>query len=116
MREQGWAAPYTGTWVDVGTPRAYLHANLAVLDGTVDVPIDPWARGERAEGSWVGTDVRVAGSARHSVLGAGRLFRAGVGVGLRGLGHAVPDGAHHRAVIYDDGRILAIISPCRSSA
>ncbi len=102
---------HTGTWVDVGTPLAYLHANLAVLDGTVDTPIDPWGLGERAhEGSWVGPDVRVDGSARHSVLGAGAVVPSGASVSdcVVWDGVTVPDGDHHRAVIYDDGRVLTI--------
>ena len=112
VRERGVGRTvHAGTWVDVGTPRAYLHANLAVLDGTVDTPIDPWARGERAhECSWVGPDVRVDGSARHSVLGAGAVVPSGASVSdcVVWDGVTVPDGAHHRAVIYDDGRVLAI--------
>ena len=100
-----------GTWVDVGTPLAYLHANLAVLDGTVGTPINPWEIGARAHGgSWVGPDVRVDGSARHSVLGAGSVVPSGASVSdcVVWDGVTVPDGDHHRAGSYDGGLVLTI--------
>ena len=42
---------HSGTWVDVGTPAAYLDANLGVLDGKIPVSISPWSHGQRGEGS-----------------------------------------------------------------
>ena len=52
---------HPGTWLDVGNPAAYLDANAAVLDGTVDLPLDPWVRaawGCRADGEPVGSRTR----------------------------------------------------------
>ena len=102
---------HAGAWVDVGTPHAYLAANLAVLDGAVNTPIDPWTRGSRgSDGSWIGEDAEVQGSVHHSIIGHGAHVPAGVT--LRDCvvwdGVTVPEGDYTRAVIYDDGQVLSL--------
>lgn len=102
---------HAGAWVDVGTPHAYLAANLAVLDGAVNTPIDPWTRGSRgSHGSWIGEDAEVQGSVHHSIIGHGA--RVPAGVTLRDCvvwdGVTVPEGDYTRAVIYDDGQVLSL--------
>ncbi|MBA2320743.1 MAG: NDP-sugar synthase [Deltaproteobacteria bacterium] len=55
---------YDGAWLDAGDPAAYLDANLAVLDGRVSHPLDPWLRagwGRRPDGSEVGDPALVEG-------------------------------------------------------
>ena len=102
---------HTGAWVDVGTPRAYLEANLAVLAGQVSTPIDPWSRGERGwGGSWIGPGAQVDGSVEHSVLGDGCVVPSGADLKdcVVWDGVTVPEGVHRRCVIYDDGAVLAI--------
>jgi len=102
---------HTGAWVDVGKPHAYLEANLAVLDGVVSTPIDPWSRGDRGpRGSWVGPGATLEGSVEHSVVGAGACV--GPNVRLKDCvvwdGVEVPAGEYQRAVIYDGAQVLQI--------
>lgn len=102
---------HDGAWVDVGTPQAYLEANLAVLAGEVSTPIDPWTRGDRSpDGSWVGTGARVDGRVQHSVLGDGCVVPSGADLTECVVWDSVtvPEGVHRRCVIYDDGKVLAI--------
>ena len=42
---------HDGTWLDVGNPAAYLDANLQVLRGGVDLPLDPMERAAFAQRS-----------------------------------------------------------------
>ncbi len=102
---------HTGAWVDVGKPLAYLEANLAVLDGSVVTPIDPWSRGERGpDGSWIGPDARLDGAVSHSVVGAGAVVPADADLTdcVVWDGVTVPPGSYRRAVIYDGGQVLQI--------
>lgn len=92
---------HNGTWLDVGNPAAYLHANLQVLRGGVALPFDPMTRaafGQRASdvvgdasvvddatvhGSvWVGPGAVIGeGAVLHDcVVGAGAVVAAGVTV------------------------------------
>jgi len=97
---------HPGTWLDVGNPRAYLDASAAVLDGLIQLPLDPWSRvglglrrvgGElRREGQeqlcdlhpqarlvapcWVGRGATIEAGAvlgPHAVVGAGCRVGAG---------------------------------------
>ena len=102
---------HAGAWVDVGKPGAYLEANLAVLDGVVVTPIDPWSRGERGrDGSWIGPDARVDGAVSHSVIGAAAVVPADADLTdcVVWDGVTVPSGSYRRAVIYDGGQVLQI--------
>ena len=113
------AVPHRGTWLDVGDPAAYLDTNLAVLDGVVRLPLDPWARAAIAlrrgvvhtpEGGtlrgpvWVGEGAVIEGRVQRSVVGAGA--RVPAGTVLRDCvvwdGANVPEGAHERAVFTGD--------------
>jgi mannose-1-phosphate guanylyltransferase len=92
---------HPGIWIDVGTPTAYLEANLGVLAGLIRPPVDPWTRGERrAQGCWAGRGARIEGEALRSVLGEGCLVPADsriedcvVWAGVR-----VPPGVHRRLI------------------
>ena len=105
------ATKHAGTWVDVGTPEAYLRANLAVLDGLVPVPLDPWDFGDRgADGVFVGKGARIEGSVRHSVVGEGAVIPAGATLSdcVVWDGVEVPAGDFHRCIFYDEGGILSL--------
>jgi mannose-1-phosphate guanylyltransferase len=102
---------HSGAWVDVGKPGAYLDANMAVLDGRVPTPIDPWTRGcKGAGGSWVGPNASIEGEIDHSVIGADAIVPADAS--LRNCvvwdGVTVPAGTHENAIIYDGGSLLQI--------
>lgn len=102
---------HTGAWVDVGKPEAYLDANMAVLDGRVVTPIDPWSRGEKGPGgSWVGADARVDGVISHSIVGDGAVVPANATLTdcVVWDGVTVPAGDHRRSVIYGDDQVLRI--------
>ena len=102
---------HTGSWVDVGKPRAYLDANLAVLDGLVSTPIDPWVRGERGPGnSWLGQNAQIHGQVEHSVIGDGAVVSENTSLQdcVVWDGVTVPPGNYRRAVIYDGGAVLQI--------
>lgn len=105
------AIRHEGAWVDVGTPQAYLKANLDALAGRLVLPVDPWSRGERGPGgSWLGEGARVDGEVERCVVGA----HAHVPSGARLVdsvvwdGATAPDGEHERAVIYDGSRVLLV--------
>ena len=102
---------HAGSWVDVGKPPAYLDANLAVLDGSVSTPIDPWTRGTRGPGnSWVGAGAHIGGKVQHSVIGDGAFVpeNASLEDCVVWDGVTVPSGTYRRAVIYDGGAVLQI--------
>jgi len=97
---------HPGSWVDVGTPEAYLQANLDVLQGQVRTPVDPWISGIRGPGgSWVGEGARIEGDVTDCVIGAGATVPAGAVLHECVIwdGCTAPDGSLKRAVIYDDG-------------
>jgi mannose-1-phosphate guanylyltransferase len=100
-----------GDWIDVGTPAAYLQANLDVLTGIVKPPIDPWSRGESgAQGSWVGPGAQVNGSIARSIVGAGAVVPANASLKDTVVWSdvVVPPGHHERCVIYDDSNVLQV--------
>ena len=95
---------HNGSWVDVGKPDAYLEANLAVLDGRVPTPVDPWTRGARGPNcSWVGSGARIDGDIVHSIVGDGAVVPASAR-----LVDSVVSGRHSRCVIYDGGKVLSL--------
>ena len=94
---------HTGAWVDVGRPDSYLEANMAVLDGLVPTPIDPWTLGERGPGgSWVGKGASIAGVVEHSVVGAGATVPAGTSLTNSVVwdGVRVVPGEYRDAIVY----------------
>jgi MurNAc alpha-1-phosphate uridylyltransferase len=101
------------TWFDVGTPAAYLAANLAVLRGEIAVPLDPWARGTRSGTCWVGDGALVRGTASESVLGDGVVVPSGASltrcVVLEGA-TLDPDAVHEDAVLFERS-VLAVRAP-----
>ena len=104
------ARRHTGTWFDVGTPAAWLRANLEALRGTLSLPIDPWDHvgwGVDATGAERGDPaavqaVRPAGAAW---IGAGAVVEDGAVLGpdvVIGAGAVVRSGARlTRAVVWD---------------
>jgi len=94
---------HRGSWVDVGRPDSYLDANMAVLDGRVPTPIDPWTRGERGPGgSWVGEGATILGALEHSVVGAGATVPDGTSLTNCVVwdGVSVPPGEYRDAIVY----------------
>jgi mannose-1-phosphate guanylyltransferase len=110
---------HRGSWIDVGTPEAYLSANLDVLSGHVRPPVDPWSHGAHGPGgSWVGAGADVAGTIERSIIGAGAHVPADATV-VRTVvwdGVSVPAGRHEGCIIYDGGAVLDVGSTARSSA
>lgn len=107
---------HRGTWVDIGTPLAYLDANLDALDGRLHLLVDPWTRGERGPGgSWVGAGAVVEGEIRRSVIGAGAVVPAGAALTdcVVWDGMVVPEGRHARTVFYgrDPGPARSLVVP-----
>jgi mannose-1-phosphate guanylyltransferase len=103
------ATTHSGTWVDVGTPEAYLEANLSLLDGRIQVPLDPWSRGSRdSSGNFVGLDVRNDGRVRHSVIGASAQIAQDAELVDCVIwdGAVVPAGHYERCIFFDGGGIL----------
>jgi mannose-1-phosphate guanylyltransferase len=97
---------HTGAWIDVGTPEAYLQANLDVLSGAIRPPLDPWTRGSRGPGeSWVGADAKVEGEITRCVVGAGATVPRGAKLTDCVIwdGCTAPAAELSRAVVYDDG-------------
>lgn len=97
---------HAGSWIDVGTPGAYLQANLDVLSGAVLPPVDPWTVGARGPGgSWVGDGAEVQGTITRCIVGAGATVPAGAQLTDCVIwdGCTAPARTLSRAVIYDDG-------------
>lgn len=124
--------PHTGTWFDVGTPQAYLEANLQALRGTLALPLDPHAQaalylseGSRLErdGSilvgplWVGESVTIApGSVvgPEVILGHGASVQQGAKLTRTVVweGCSVPaESALDRCIVYDGGTLELEPSP-----
>lgn len=100
---------HDGTWIDVGDPRAYLDANLAVLAGRVRAPVDPWSRGRRlATDSWGGAGCQVDGVVYQSVVGAGARVPAGAELTRCVVwdGVEVPPGSHERTIFAAPGVVV----------
>ena len=94
------AIRYEGAWLDAGDPEAYLDANLAVLDGKVAHPLDPWARAgwaRRPDGTEVGDPELVRGATVVGPAWIGPGARIGRGATLSrvviGAGAEVPAAA-----------------------
>jgi len=86
------------TWFDVGTPAAYLAANLAVLRGEIAVPLDPWTHGTRLGTSWVGDGAVIRGEIASCVIGSQVTVPAGASL----TRCVVWDGATVSPGTYDD--------------
>ncbi len=102
---------HTGAWFDIGTPAAYLEANLALLSGSLHAPVDPWTRGTTGgDGCWVGVGATLRGSATRSVIGARAVVPQGSSITECVVwdGVTVPAGEHRRAVFYGAGDVLQI--------
>jgi MurNAc alpha-1-phosphate uridylyltransferase len=91
-----------GTWLDVGDPKAYLQANLAVLDGSLSLPLDPFPKAAKGRPGqyWIGPDAVVEGELHRSIVGANahvptsaRLDECVVWDGVE-----VPPGQHRRVI------------------
>ncbi|NOY28466.1 MAG: NTP transferase domain-containing protein [Oligoflexia bacterium] len=98
-----------GAWIDIGTPTAYLDANLAVLRGQVRAPVDPWSRGRHvATDSWAGPDARVDGIIFQSVIGAGAVVSTDTELSRCVVwdGVAVPPGHYERTIFASDGVVV----------
>lgn len=97
-----------GAWVDIGTPAAYLDANLAVLTGRVRAPVDPWTVGRRvATDSWAGPGAEVDGVVFRSVVGPGALVPrdAELDECVVWEGVKVPSGRHKRVIFAGRERV-----------
>ena len=118
---------HEGSWFDVGTPLAYLDANLLAVEGRLALPLDPFTRAAYArrgqqeigvrpeahlQGSvWIGHGARIAPGARlgpRVVIGD----RASIGQGADLQDTVVWDGAVvpagtrlRRAIVYDGGTL-----------
>ncbi len=121
------ATLHRGTWFDVGTPQAYLQANLLAVEGRLRLPLDPFERaayarrGDQETGTrpaasvegavWIGPDVEFEPGVRvgpRAVIG-GKAF-IGAGADLQDTvvwdGAVVPAGSRLRnAIVYDGGTL-----------
>jgi len=97
---------HDGRWIDIGTPADYLAANLAVLDGTLTTALPVWEHGTGTPGEvWVGSGATIEGTVRHSIIGARATVPAGASLTdcVVWDGATVPEGHHHKVVIFDNG-------------
>jgi mannose-1-phosphate guanylyltransferase len=102
---------HRGTWADLGTPEAYLAANLAVLDRRLALPVDPWSRSQPGPGgSLIGEGAQVEGAVERCVIGAGAVVPAGAVLrdSVVWDGVIVPRERITHAVVYDGGQVLSV--------
>ena len=112
---------HLGTWLDVGNPEVYLEANRAVMDGAIDLPLDPWTRAAHGVRVVAGQPVAV-GDATRCEIGAGAVLQAPCWIGhgavvergarlgpytVVGAGARVGNGARLRDTVVWDGRAVA---------
>lgn len=126
---------HTGTWFDVGTPEAYLEANLLAVRGALRLPLDPFARAgiavrdgrtwmdpEDTHGlahvtiqgpAWIGPGARLEPGCRvgpGSVIGSNA--RIGAGAEVRDAvvwdGCEVEAGARIEGAVVHDGGVLQV--------
>jgi mannose-1-phosphate guanylyltransferase len=97
-------------WRDIGSPAAYLAAQMDLLDARVRTTVTPG--GARADGSWIARDGAIDARAvieGPSVVGAGVSLAPGSHIGPRavlGNGVRVQAGARvERAVVWDRAEI-----------
>lgn len=124
------ATHHAGTWFDVGTPQAYLEANLQACRGTLKLPIDPVHRAAFAQrpdarrgdppagvtitgSAWIGHGAVIApGVVLHDVV-VGEGARIEAGVTLRDTvvwdGCVVPPKTELEAAIVYDGGVLETV-------
>ena len=91
------------TWFDVGTPAAYLAANLAVLRGEIAVPLDPWTRGMRSGTSWIGDGAVIRGEIDSCAIGRGVTVSAGASLTRCVVwdGAAVSPGTYEDSILFE---------------
>ncbi len=123
-------------WLDVGTPRRYLDANLSVLGGRIALPADPWPAAAHARNDhrsvggprtgcrvahgaellppfWLGKGVEVEPGVRlgpHVVVGHGARIGRGTHISQSVVWDGLlvpPDSRLDRAVVHDGG-LLAV--------
>jgi MurNAc alpha-1-phosphate uridylyltransferase len=101
------------TWFDVGTPAAYLAANLAVLRGEIAVPLDPWTRGTRSGTSWIGDGAVIRGAIESCAIGPGVTVPAGASLTRCVVldGATVPPGATYEDAILFDSSVIETRRP-----
>jgi len=120
---------YRGAWLDAGDPKAYLDANLDVLNERVTLSLDPMPRASfarRASGEilgrfeqpdvellgpvWIGDGVEIEGLARveESIIGSGARVPAGARLTRTVVwdGCTVPPGDHTDAIVYPGGVLI----------
>jgi glucose-1-phosphate adenylyltransferase len=100
------AVLHAGAWADVGTPRAYLAANLAVLDGGLRIAAVPG--GAFACGSWFGPEADVRGRVTRCVVGTRAVVPAGADLVECVLldGARAPVARLVRAIVYGDEGVV----------
>jgi NDP-sugar pyrophosphorylase family protein len=91
------------TWFDIGTPAAYLAANLAVLRGEIRTALDPWSRGERRGSSWVGEGAVIEGEIHECVVGAGAHVPTGASLSRCVVWDGAVASGHHDATVLHAG-------------
>ncbi len=106
---------HEGTWFDVGTPQAYLQANLLAVQRQLSLPLDPfaWATeppADRTQGAvWIGEGAVLQPGCTvgpRAVIGAGAIVESGATVedSVVWDGCTVPAGTHLKgAIVYDRG-------------
>ncbi len=133
------AIRHPGVWLDIGDVPAYLEANLAVLDGGLRLPLDPferaaWARtasgehgnsrtiaGITVEGpAWIGPAANLGYGSRlkRTIVGAGARIPPGTVLEdcVVWDGVDVPEGIHRGAVVHPGGVLFPRLAAAETDA
>lgn len=110
---------HTGTWFDVGTPKAYLQANLLAVSKELSLPLDPFAHASTEDHSahtrgdvWIGPGAVLEPGCTvgpRAVIGAGAIVERGATVVDSVVWDRcrVPANASLQgAIVYDHGTLL----------
>jgi mannose-1-phosphate guanylyltransferase len=110
---------HSGTWFDVGTPQAYLQANLLAVSRELSLPLDPFAHASTEDYSahtrgdvWIGPGAVLEPGCTvgpRAIIGAGAIVERGATVvdSVVWDGCRVPAEASLKgAIVYDQGTLL----------
>ena len=111
------AIRHHGVWLDIGDPSAYIDANMTVLDGDVELALDPTKRAaafvatteqlDRVAPLWIGDDAVIEEGSflKRSIIGHGARIASGARLEECVVwdGASVPPGDYRRAIFFGSG-------------
>jgi mannose-1-phosphate guanylyltransferase len=98
---------HSGYWLDIGNPHEYWQTTMAILTGSVPLPLNPWENTTEHPDSWVHTTAEVTGHISQSVIESHSVVTAETRLSkcIVWDNIEVPKGTYENCIFYDDGHI-----------